>query len=357
MEANDDDKQRDDERQGDPYSRGIGVLRLPHRPGGADMQLKGDRIAAYARYSSDRQSESSVDDQLRRIRSFASARGKRSTNVSSSATMQSRRQHGAPRLRSADGEVKAARNRRSARRGHVALVTRQRRRTQPLQAARLLRRAARRDLRWHRLSSKGAKLAYSVKALMSDLYLEDLRDKTLRGMEGRALAGKAVGRSRARLSQRPGNGARWSDPGALRDRNRARGRRDRSAHLRAVPEWPLVLRHRDGAEQGRHPVAARTHRHERKSGWTDGTVRAILYNERYTGVLVFNERRWVKVPGTNKRIPQKKDPSEVIRVRRDDLRHRRPGAVGRGSGAAWRCPRPVHGERGRHAQGSRARRH
>ena len=31
-------------------------------------------------------------------------------------------------------------------------------------------------------SSKGAKLAYSVKALMSDMYLEDLRDKTLRGM-------------------------------------------------------------------------------------------------------------------------------------------------------------------------------
>ena len=42
-------------------------------------------------------------------------------------------------------------------------------------------------------STKHAKLTYTIKSLVADLYLDDLRDKTLRGMEGRALAGFATG--------------------------------------------------------------------------------------------------------------------------------------------------------------------
>ncbi len=46
----------------------------------------------------------------------------------------------------------------------------------------------------------------------------------------------------------------------------------------------------------------------------------ILMNERYTGVLIFGQRRWVKVPGTGKRVPQTRDASEVIRQERPELR-------------------------------------
>jgi hypothetical protein len=42
-------------------------------------------------------------------------------------------------------------------------------------------------------SALGAKMAFTLKSLMSDMYLDDLRDKTLRGLEGRALAGFATG--------------------------------------------------------------------------------------------------------------------------------------------------------------------
>src|SRR5690606_14655360 len=42
-------------------------------------------------------------------------------------------------------------------------------------------------------SRKGSKLSFNVKAMMSDFYLEDLRDKTLRGLEGRARAGYSTG--------------------------------------------------------------------------------------------------------------------------------------------------------------------
>src|SRR5690606_27484180 len=38
-----------------------------------------------------------------------------------------------------------------------------------------------------------AKLAYGMKSLVAEAFLDDLRDKTRRGMVGRALAGKSTG--------------------------------------------------------------------------------------------------------------------------------------------------------------------
>src|SRR5438105_3962883 len=40
------------------------------------MQLRPGTIAAYARYSSDKQNESSIDDQVRKLRHFAAVRGR-----------------------------------------------------------------------------------------------------------------------------------------------------------------------------------------------------------------------------------------------------------------------------------------
>ena len=40
------------------------------------MSFRGDRIAAYARYSSDKQSEASIEDQLRRLRDFLTREGR-----------------------------------------------------------------------------------------------------------------------------------------------------------------------------------------------------------------------------------------------------------------------------------------
>src|SRR5690606_17016211 len=42
-------------------------------------------------------------------------------------------------------------------------------------------------------SARASKLTFSLKAIVADYYLEDLRDKTLRGLEGRARAGYSTG--------------------------------------------------------------------------------------------------------------------------------------------------------------------
>ena len=87
-------------------------------------------------------------------------------------------------------------------------------------------------------SARGAKLSFTVKSLVADLYLDDLRDKTLRGLEGRALAGFARRRAvrvphRARTgSVRPIDWQPDRDP-------RWRGR-DRPAHLPRAPRGCLA---------------------------------------------------------------------------------------------------------------------
>lgn len=70
----------------------------------------------------------------------------------------------------------------------------------------------------------------------------------------------------------------------------------------------------------------------RRKGWKDTTIRAILHNESYTGGWKYKAKEWRKVPGTNIRRYRKRDDSEVIRRR------------GSGANAYYRCE--AHNKRG-----------
>lgn len=285
------------------------------------MQLKGDRVAVYARYSSDRQNDSSIDDQLRRIRAFASARGKSLDD----------------KLTFADHAISGSSTQRPA---FEALLERIKRREIDVLLVEDTSRLSRdnadalnlyKTLAYYGVqllaisdgidsSSKGAKLAYSVKALMSDLYLEDLRDKTLRGMEGKAIQGQSTG----------GRVLGYRTVAVLGPD----GRTPTGFNIEIDPEQAKLVRRifadylsgrslsaiATGLNKEAIPAPRDRTQHGLKTGWSLGTIRSILHNSRYAGVQTFNERRWVKVPGTNKRRAIKKDASEVIRVVREDLR-------------------------------------
>ena len=285
------------------------------------MHLKGSRVAAYARYSSDRQSETSVEDQLRRLRTFASANGRALKDT----------------LTFTDHAISGAS---TARPGFEALMDRVKRREIDVllveDTSRLSRDNADALNLYKQLSffgvqlvaisdgidssTKGAKLAYSVKALMSDMYLEDLRDKTLRGLEGRALAGFATGGRLLGYRTSPIMGPDGRTPTSFKIEIDPEG----AALVRRIFAEYLAGRSFMGIatilNQEGIPSPRDKTQHGKKPGWPAGTVRAILYNERYTGVRTFNERRWTKVPGTNKRRPERKDPSEVIRSVQSELR-------------------------------------
>ena len=50
----------------------------------------------------------------------------------------------------------------------------------------------------------------------------------------------------------------------------------------------------------------------RRVGWKDSTIRAMLHNESYVGRWRYRSSQWRKVPGTNRRVPVRHDSPEAI---------------------------------------------
>ena len=277
------------------------------------------RVAIYARYSSDRQSEASIEDQVRRARDAIKRAGGDPDKAEvfadfaiSGSTLQ---RPGFEQMMKAVQEKRVD-----------ILVTED--------VSRISRDFADAAGIFKRLqfvgvpliglsdgidtSAKHAKLSFTLKSLMSDLYLDDLRDKTLRGLEGRALAGFATGQVPYGYSTIPVHG-----PNGTLIGNKIVIDKEEAKHIRRIFEW-----YRDGMALNQIsktlnrdfvPSPRAGSRHKR-FGWGASSIRAILYNERYVGVWRFKERQWVKIPGSNKRQPRPRSADEVMTMERPDLR-------------------------------------
>ena len=284
----------------------------------ARQSLVGARAAIYARYSSERQRETSIDDQVRRCRDYiAQAGGDPDTAIVFSDFAISGASLDRPGFESLMAAV-------DERRIDVIVTE---------DISRISRDFADSATVFKRLqfaqipligiadgidtSSRDAKLSYTLKSLVADLYLDDLRDKTLRGLEGRARAGYATGNTPYGFRTRPEHRA-----GGIV------GHRISIHHEQAEIVRRIFAMYRDGqsmagiartlnAEGILSPRAGTRHK---RCGWGASTIRAMLRNERYAGVWKFKETQWVKVPGSNKRRPRKRADSEVIRQERPELR-------------------------------------
>ncbi len=166
-------------------------------------------------------------------------------------------------------------------------------------------------------SAKHAKLTYTLKSLVAELYIDDLRDKTLRGLEGRMLAGFATGSVPFGYRTRP----------EVDGRGRETGKKIEIVDVDARIVIRIFTEFADG--RGMSTIAhdlnregipsPRSRMRHRWSGWSVGSVREMLRNERYIGVWRFKTMQWVKVPGTNRRLPRKRPSSETMVQERPDL--------------------------------------
>ena len=167
-------------------------------------------------------------------------------------------------------------------------------------------------------SSKNAKLSYTVKSLVADLYLDDLRDKTLRGLEGRAVAGYATGNTPYGYHTTPEKDRAGNVIGHRIEIDASQAAIIRTIFTSYCQGTSLAEiakgLNRDGIPS---PRVGTRHKH---TGWGTSTIRAILYNDKYSGIWKFKQRQWVKIPGTNRRMPRPRDPSEVISSERPELR-------------------------------------
>ena len=266
----------------------------------AAESLKGRRVAIYARFSSEKQSETSIDDQVRRCREFVQREG---GSVDSRHVFTDYAASGASLARSGFEAMMALTNGATPDVDVIVAEDLSRVTRDLADGAMLFRRLQFQGVKLIGVadgvdtSAKHAKLTYTVKNLVADIYLDDLRDKTLRGLEGRHHANLSTGN--------PPYGYRSVAVGDSRDEHA--GRRVEIDEEKANIVRRVFAMYLDGRslnaiaralhEDGVPPPRANT-RHRRK-GWVDVTIRCFLHNEKYAGVWRYKERQWVRVPGEN----------------------------------------------------------
>src|SRR5215471_5540946 len=273
------------------------------------------RCAIYARYSSDQQSPLSINDQVRKCREYAQQQG---WSVLDAHTY-------------TDAEISGAGTDRP---GLQALLRTAQRRPRAFDVlliddtSRLSRRQADQaniidQLRFFgfRLvavsqgidtESEQADVLMTVHGLVDSLYIKELAKKTHRGLEGRVLSGlHAGGRCFGYRNEHGPDGVRL----AVNESEAVIVRRifEMSASGLALKKIACKL----NAEGVPSP------RRSNGSGpatWCPSGIRAMLRNELYIGRVIWNRKKWVKRPGTNKRVPRERPRSEWKIIDRPELR-------------------------------------
>jgi site-specific DNA recombinase len=277
------------------------------------------RVAIYARYSSDKQSETSIEDQVRRARdAIAHAGGDpdRATVFSDSAISgASLDRPGFQQLMKAvkDEKVDVILTEDVSRISRDVGDSAQFFKRLQFLGVPLVSLADGTDT-----SQKNAKMGFTLRSLMAEMGLDDIRDKTLRGLEGRHLAGFATG-------QVP--------YGYKLVKQQDRYGRDIGSEIQIDKQDAAVVKrifemYRDGAPL--HHIARTLIREEIRSprkrmrhgcfGWGPSGIGGMLQREKYIGIWRYKETQWVKEPGTNRRVPRKRPPEEVVTMERPDLR-------------------------------------
>lgn len=276
---------------------------------------KGEAVAIYVRFSSEKQDARSADDQIRRCRAFATEHGWNVVKVYKDEGL-SGRSLDRPAFQAMLAEAK--RGKRSAFR--AVLVD------DPSRLGRDL------GLTWRTIfedlaaagialwdvssgqSSQGAnaRLVFGVQGLIADAYLETLRKQTHRGLEGRALEGfSAGGRCFGYSTINEPDPADPERPRKLYVVNEEEARIVRRifADYAAGASLPSIVDALNGAG-----TAAPDDGHSKKNarGWSRSLLHSMLRNERYSGKIVWNKREWFKDPVTRRRRYRERPKKEWV---------------------------------------------
>ena len=275
------------------------------------------RCAAYARYSSDLQSPSSIEDQLRKCREYAAAR-----------EFQFMDQHvyvdqalsgvgfDRPGLRALLAAATSA-----ARLFDVILVDDSSRLSRDTKdALGIFERLNFAGIRLIAVSQgidsqdEQAQVLVTVHGMVDSLYVKELAKKTHRGLEGLVLKGRHAG------GRTFGYDAVPAEDGVgktlvINEIEAATVRRifQMSAGGMSLKKIAATL-NRECVQPPR-PRAGKRH-----ATWCPNAIREMLYRDLYSGRFVWNTSKFIKVPGTNKRVRRPRPESEWRVVEREDLR-------------------------------------
>lgn len=160
-------------------------------------------------------------------------------------------------------------------------------------------------------SSEGkmAKVNLGMRALMNDMFIEDLREKTHRGQKGQALLGRSTGGRLFGYRSVPTSSN--EDDGKRRVVHEGEAEIVRKMFVMAAEGKTLQAIVRELVKQGA-PSPDPGKRPDRRKGWSVSSARAVLVNPHYKGEVVWNTRRFEKNPKTGKRGAKKRPPEEWV---------------------------------------------
>lgn len=267
------------------------------------------RVAAYARYSSDQQRAASLDDQLRNVRTWCQRNGVPDPVAYTDAAI-SGASDNRPGYRSLVADITG---------GRVDLVVvddLSRLSRDNSEIGQLLKRVRFAGVRLVGVSDgvdtarKGHKIDVGLRGLMGELYLDELADKTHRGLSGRALAGASAG-GLPYGYRVAGTGQRTIDP-------------DQAEVVRRIYDMAA------GGHTPRQIVAALNAEgvpSPRGGSWALSVVYGdrkrgigILANPIYRGQQIWNRSTWTKHPDTGRRLRSERPENEWIITDHPELR-------------------------------------
>jgi DNA invertase Pin-like site-specific DNA recombinase len=281
------------------------------------------RCAIYARYSSDLQRESSIEDQIRKCRSFAESKGwtvieefVRYDVATSAATT-------------------------AGRDALQSLITAAKQKPRPFDriliddTSRLARNVAdslklTETLRFHRVpitfvsqdidsEQTTARQLLTLNGMMDEQYLVNLADKVHRGQEGRALlgfqpGGKCYGYRNVPIED-PTRTGKYGRPAVSGVRLGID--QEQAAIVRRI--FTLYTEGNSLATiskllNGEGTPAPQAPRTRNMRAWCPSSIHEMLRNERYRGVNVWNRTRKERNPETGRKTSQARKPSEWKRI-------------------------------------------
>lgn len=296
------------------------------------------RVALYARYSSEGQREASIDDQFRNCERYAKREGwqivERYKDKAISGTKDETGRDGYAAM------LKAARAKQFdvllvddlSRLSRDSMKTEEARRLFVYLGVRLIGISDGIDT-----AAKGHKALSGFKGLMNDIFLDDLRDKTHRGLAGQALKGNNCGGRNYGYRHIPVEHStekdeygrpkilavrREIDPEQARwvleifqwyDKGKSPRQIVAELNRRGVPSpGASYRRRRPCARYGTWAASVLHGELDRATG--------ILTNPIYIGRVIWNRREWIRNPETNRKLPKLRPESEWIVTEQPHLR-------------------------------------
>ena len=143
----------------------------------------------------------------------------------------------------------------------------------------------------------------AVHGIADSLYVKELAKKTHRGLEGKFLKGLSAGGRCYGYDAVPveGGGARW----AINDAE--------AATVREIFEWSAggySLKKIAGLLNDRKTPPPQKRADRPHPTWCPSAIRAMLRRELYVGRRIWNQTKFVKTPGTNKRVARRRPQNE-----------------------------------------------